>query len=263
MIEQEIHIYMDDSGQLTKNNPQQSIFVYGGVYFLSKEEADDFSRQYKSIVNSIKPKYCNDFSHDNTITEHFCKTHNSANCNYNCPELKSSKLAVQHRRHLLNFIKKYNTSVVVVNNAKLKDHIFENKASVGRYKDYAIKREVKNIIEKLISENKIDSSKPVKIFLNLDQQTTISNGYYDLEHTIKEELQYGIFNYNYGIMYPPILSEVFIKIKYKNSYYSYNIQAADLLVGEIRHKYYNYLQNNDFALYRRQTAFLKNSLYLP
>lgn len=250
-------------GQLTKNNPQQSIFVYGGIYFLSKDEADNFARQYKSIVNSIKSKYCNSFSKDNTINENFCKTHSSSSCHYQCPELKSSKLHSKHRRHLINFIKKYNTSVVVVNNLKLKDYIFENKASIGRYKDYAIKREVKNIIEKLISENKINPSMPVKIFLNLDQQTTVSNGYYDLEHTIKEELMHGIFNFNYGVAYPPILSEVFIKIKYKDSYYSYNIQAADLLVGEIRHKYYNFLQNNDFELYRKQTAFLKNSLYLP
>ncbi|MBQ8299479.1 MAG: DUF3800 domain-containing protein [Clostridia bacterium] len=260
---QEIYIYMDDSGQLTRNNPQQNIFVYGGLYFLSKDESDNFSRQYKSIVNSIKPKYCNDFSNDDKLNEKFCKTHDSTTCSYKCPELKSSKLSSADRRHLLNFIKKYNTSVVVVNNSKLRDYIFENKASIGRFKDYAIKREVKNIIEKLISENKIDPSKQVKIFLNLDQQTTISNGYYDLEHTIKEELQYGIFNYNYGIMYPPILSDVTIKIKYKDSYYSYNIQAADLLVGEIRHKYYHYLLNNDFELYRKRTAFLRNSLYLP
>lgn len=260
---QEIYIYMDDSGQLTKNNPDQSLFVYGGVYFLSKQEADDFSRQYRSIVNSIKSKYCKDFSNDNNINKYFCITHNSNNCDYKCPELKSSKLKSQDRRHLLNFIQKYNTSVVVVNNAKLKDYIFENKASVGRFKDYAIKREVKNIIEKLISENKINPNESVKIFLNLDQQTTISNGYYDLEHTIKEELQYGIFNQNYGIMYQPILSDVSIKIKYKDSYYTYNIQAADLLVGEIRHKYYNYLQHHNFELYKKQTSFLKNSLYLP
>lgn len=260
---QNIYIYIDDSGQLTKNNPQQSIFVYGGVYFLSKEESDDFSRQYKSIVDSIKSKYCNDFLNDNTINELHCQTHNSNNCNYKCPELKSSKLHSKHRRHLLNFIKKYNTSVVVVNNVKLNDPIFEDKASVGRFKDYAIKREVKNIIEKLISENKINPSKPVNIFLNLDQQTTVSNGYYDLEHTIKEELQHGILNYNYGISFPPILSSVSVKVRYKNSYYNYPVQAADLLVGEIRHKYYNYLQNNDFELYRKQTAFLKNSLYLP
>lgn len=68
---QEIYIYMDDSGQLTKNNPDQSLFVYGGVYFLSKQEADDFSRQYRSIVNSIKSKYCKDFSNDNNINKYF------------------------------------------------------------------------------------------------------------------------------------------------------------------------------------------------
>ncbi len=261
--EQELYIYMDDSGQLTKSNPEQTIFVYGGLYFLSKLEADNFSRQYKSIVNSIKYKYCKDFENDDGLDNYFCYKHPINSCIYKCPELKSSKLEKKDRRHLLNFIKKYNTSVVVIDNSKLKDYIFDNKASVGRFKDYAIKREVKNIIEKLISENKLNPLQPVKIYLNLDQQTTISNGYYDLQHTIKEELQYGIINYNYGTMYPPILSEVDVKIKYKDSYYSYNIQAADLLVGDIRHKYYYFLQSKDFEQYRKQTSFLKNSLYLP
>ena len=260
---QRIYVYMDDSGQIVKNNPNEIVFVYGGVYFLSKDESDDFSRQYKSIVNSIKAKYCEDFRIDNSIDENFCHNHNSRSCNYNCPELKSSNLEKDDRRHLLNFIKKYNTSVVVINNSLLKDYIFESKASIGRFKDYAIKREVKNIIENLISTNQINPSKKVTLFLNLDEQTTVSNGYYSLKDSIKEELQFGISNYNYGITYPPILSSVDVEIKYRDSYYCYNVQAADLLVGEIRHKYYYYLQNKNWELYRKQTSFLKNSLYLP
>ena len=61
-------------------------------------------------------------------------------------------------------------------------------------------------------------------------------------------------NYNYGMSFPPILSSVKVKIKYKNSYYNYPVQAADLLVGEVRHAYYNYLQNNDFATYKKRAS---------
>lgn len=260
---QTVYINMDDSGQLVQNNPSELIFVYGGIYFLSLKDQENFSRQYKALVNLIKPKYCNDFKNDSSIESSFCKNHTSSSCKYNCPELKSNMLMLKDRRRLLNFIKKFNTSVAIVLNSKLKDYIFDSKASKGRYKDYIIKREVKKIVENLISQNKLNSKIPVKLMLNLDEQTTLSNGYYDLASSIKEELQFGIINYNYDISFPPILSSVDVKIKYKNSYYNYPVQAADLLVGEIRHKYYNYLKNNNFELYKSQISYLSTSLYLP
>ena len=154
-------------------------------------------------------------------------------------------------------------TVAVVSNLKVKNYIFDSKASKGRFKDYIIKREVKRIIENLISQNRINGSEPVKLFLNLDEQSTVSNGYYDLSSSIKEELQFGVLNYDYGISFPPILSSVEVNVKYKNSYYNYPVQAADFLVGEVRHAYYNYLQNNDFEIYRKRTNFLNTSIYLP
>lgn len=260
---QTIYINMDDSGQLVKNNPKELLFVYGGVFFLSLTDQENFSRQYKALVNTIKSKYCRDFQKDSSLNNTFCTNHYYKNCKYTCPELKSNMLESKDRRRLLNFIKKYDTSVAVVSNSKLKDYIFDSKASKGRFKDYIIKREVKKIIENLISQNRINSNKPVRLVLNLDEQSTLSNGYYDLESSIKEELQYGVMNYNYAISFPPILSYVEVKIKYRNSYYNYPVQAADLLVGEVRHRYYNYLQNNDFEFYKNKTNFLNTCIYLP
>ena len=261
--EQIIYINMDDSGRLVKGEPDELVFVYGGVFFLSLNDQENFSRQYKALVDIIKPNYCKDFKKDGSLSEAHCMSHNYQNCKYNCPELKSNMLEPQDRRRLLNFIKKYDTAVAVVSNYKVKDYIFDSKASKGRFKDYIIKREVKKIIENLISQNRINSTQPVRLVLNLDEQSTVSNGYYDLESSIKEELQFGIMNYDYGISFPPILSSVTVKIKYKNSYYNYSVQAADLLVGEVRHAYYNYLQNNDFTAYRKRTNFLNTSIYLP
>lgn len=54
-----------------------------------------------------------------------------------------------------------------------------------------------------------------------------------------------------------------VKIKYRNSYYNYPVQTADLLVGEVRHRYYNYLQTKDFECYKNKTNFLNTSIYLP
>ena len=260
---QMIYINMDDSGRLIKGEPNELVFVYGGVFFLSLKDQENFSRQYKALVNTIKPKYCKDFKQDNKLTDQFCISHTYQNCKYKCPELKSNMLKPSDRRRLLNFIKRYDTSVAVVTNYQLKDYIFDSKASKGRYKDYIIKREVKKIIENLISQNRINSKLPVKLMLNLDEQSTVSNGYYDLESSIKEELQFGVMNYDYGISFPPILSSVEVKVKYKNSYYNYPVQAADLLVGEVRHCYYNYLKNQDFNTYRKRTNFLNTSIYLP
>lgn len=261
--EQTIYINMDDSGRLVKGEPNELVFVYGGVFFLSLEQQESFARQYKSLVSLIKPKYCKDFKENDNIDNKFCSTHTYQNCKYNCPELKSNMLMSKDRRRLLNFIKRFDTSVAVVSNYKIKDSIFDNKASKGRFKDYIIKREVKRIVENLISQNRINCNQPVKLILNLDEQSTVSNGYYDLESSIKEELQFGIMNYDYAISFPPILSSVSVHIKYRNSYYNYPVQAADLLVGEVRHCYYNYLQNNDFETYRKRTNFLNTSIYLP
>lgn len=258
-----IYINMDDSGQLIKGNPNELVFVYGGVFFLSLKHQENFARQYKSLVSLIKSKYCKNLIIDNTITSNFCLTHTYKSCKYNCPELKSNMLNLKDRRRLLNFIKKYDTTVAVVSNYKIKDYIFDSKASKGRFKDYIIKREVKKIIENLISQNRINSNQSVEIILNLDEQSTISNGYYNLESSIKEELQFGVMNYDYGITFPPILSSVSVKVRYKNSYYNYPVQAADLLVGEVRHCYYNYLQNKDFNIYKKKTNFLNTSIYLP
>ena len=260
---QTVFINMDDSGILIKGNPNEQVFVYGGVFFLSLKEQENFSRQYKTLVDLIKPKYCTDFKKDVSINSNHCISHSSQNCNYVCPELKSNMLKPKDRRRLLNFIKRYDTTVAVVTNNQLRDSIFDSKASKGRYKDYVIKREVKRIIENLISQNRINSKQPVRLYLNLDEQATVSNGYYDLESTIKEELQFGIINFDYGISFPPILSSVEVKVKYKNSYYNYPVQAADLLVGEVRHCYYNYIQNQNFETYRIKTNFLNTSIYLP
>lgn len=261
--EQKIYINMDDSGILIKTDPNELVFVYGGVYFLSLEEQNEFSRQYKNLVDTIKPNYCRKFKTDDSLDEEHCKNHNHKNCKYRCPELKSKTLDSKHRRRLLNFIKGYNNAVAVVANQKLSDAIFDSKESRGRYKDYVIKREVKEIIKTLISQNKIDPNKHVHIYLNLDEQTTVSNGYYDLKGSIREELQFGILNYNYGIMFQPILSSVEVTLNYKDSYYNYPVQAADLLVGEIRHAYYNFIQTGDFEAYQKRTNCLNTSIYLP
>lgn len=261
--EQTIYINMDDSGVLVKGRPSEPIFVYGGIVFLSKDEKDNFVRQYYSLVNRIKPKYCVDFQIDASLTENFCLTHLKENCKYDCPELKSSVLKPSDKRRFLNLIKKYTCSVAIVDNSKIYDRIICDTASKGRFKDYVTKRLVKEIIKQLISENKINPETPVHLILNLDEQTTKSNGYYSLKSSIIEELQYGITNYNYDTFFTPVLNNVSVSIRHQNSYNSLCVQAADLIVGEIRHKRISFLEDRNFILYSRKTNFVNTIIYMP
>lgn len=261
--EQTIYINMDDSGVLVKGRISEPVFVYGGIVFLSKDEKDNFIRQYSSLVNKIKPKYCSDFQLNTSLETNYCLTHSKDDCLYKCPELKSSVLEPSDKRRFLNLIKKYNCSVAVVDNSRIYDRIVCNKASRGRFKDYVTKRLIKEIVKQLISENKINPEIPVKLILNLDEQTTKSNGYYDLKSSIIEELQYGITNYNYDTYFTPTLNEVSVSVRHQNSYNSLSVQAADLIVGEIRHKRIEFLENKDFNLYSRKTRFVDTIIYIP
>lgn len=259
---QVIYINMDDSGRLVDEKNEYA-FVYGGVYFLSLKEQSKFVAIYKQIVNQIKPKYCNYFNNNEKINSNYCSTHNSKNCVSNCPELKSSNLEIKDRIRLLKLIKRQYASVAIVNNSKVKDEILHDRASKGRFKDYVIKREVKNIVMDLISHKQLNPDEKVVLVLNLDEQSTVSNGYYDLKSSIKEELQYGISNYNYSITFMPILKDVEVITKYRDSSSFFPVQAADLLVGEVRHAYYEYITKNDFDKYQNRISFVKDILYLP
>jgi hypothetical protein len=87
----------------------------------------------------------------------------------------------------------------------------------------------------LIDTDVIDPSADLEIILNIDQQSTKQNGYYELEDGIREEFLHGVHNFNYGTYFDPILSGKFdIKITYCCSNNSYAIQASDLVAGTVR-----------------------------
>ena len=53
--EQIITINIDDSGKLVAS---EKVAIYAGLIFINKKEKDKSITQYRSIVNSIKCKYC-------------------------------------------------------------------------------------------------------------------------------------------------------------------------------------------------------------
>lgn len=210
---QEIYINLDDSGKLTT---KEKISVYGGLIFLSKNEKDKFITQYKSIINQIKNKY---YSQDKMVYS----------------EIKNTNVMPKDKRRIINYIKKYYIVALIIKNDCVYKKIITNKASRGRFLDFAIRRMIKEIIKRLIKENKLDAQKDLKIIINIDNQTTKNNGYYNLRDGLIEELKYGIRNFNYGNTLTPIIfGNLEVKVCYQNSIKSYVVQAADILAGTIR-----------------------------
>ena len=217
---QEIYINLDDSGKLT---PKETISAYGGLVFLSKKEKDKFITQYRSIINSIKCGYCKNGKK--------C----DKKCNKLCPEIKNTNIKPSDKRRIMNYVKKYYIVALVIKNDEVYEHIKSSKAAKGRFVDYAIRRMIKDMVNSLIKCNSINPNRPLRLIINIDQQTTKSNGYYNLHDGLIEELKYGIVNYNYSAKIDPIIySDLEIRITYQDSNKSYVVQAADLLAGTIR-----------------------------
>lgn len=214
---QEIYINLDDSGKLTR---KEKVSVYAGLVFLSKKEKDKFITQYRKIINEIKCNYCR-----------------KKECDKKCIEIKNTNIEPKHKRRIMNYIKSYYTVALITNNDRVYDHIINNKASKGRYIDYTIRRLIKSVVEDLIKDKKIDPYKNVRLIINIDEQSTKSNGYYNLKDGLTEELLHGISNFNYDAVYKRILfKKLEIVLSYQDSGKSYLVQAADLLAGTVRRR---------------------------
>ena len=236
---QVLYINIDDSGKVSI---KEKIAVYGGILFLSKNERDKFITQYRSIINDMKCRYC-------PLNKNICN-------NKNCPELKHSNLKSSDLRRLRNYIKKYFSFAVIISNKKIYAPIISNKASKGRYLDYTLRRLIKGLIIELIENKKINPNKPLRIILNMDEQTTKSNGYYNLKEGLYEELKYGIINYNYATKHQPIIfNDLDIHLTFQKSDRSFAVQAADLVAGSTRRNALNNLE--------KRINFLNYKIFLP
>lgn len=241
-----IYINIDDSGKLVDS---EKVSIYAGLVFTSKKEKDKFITQYRSIIKDIRCKYCKE---DVEV----------CNSNKSCPELKHNMLKPKHNRQLMNYIKKYSILCCVINNDKVYPNIKENTASRGRFLDYSLKLLIKQTIKGLIKENRINPDLPIKLVVNIDEQTTKTNGYYNLKDGIIEELKYGIYNYNYGFYNTPIVnSELEVKVCYQKSEKSYLIQASDLIAGTVRRLYLNNIEN--MLEFVKRIDFVNYRIFLP
>lgn len=205
---QNLYFYIDDSGVLHKND---DYFVYAGYVFYNEKKRDSAYRRYKSLSNEIR-KYLNISG-----------------------ELKSANLKPKHKRSLYNILKYEDSLAAYVYNKDVFDYIMENKKSRHRFKDYILKRIIKEKINEFIESGHVNPNNFLNIRIYIDEQLTASNGYYDLRSSIEEELLYGISNYDYNKFYPPILhGGANIHVKFVDSKNNYLIQASDILANRLR-----------------------------
>lgn len=241
----ELFIYMDDSGKLNTN---ETSCIFGGLFFYSSQEYNEFVTKYKSIINNIKCKYC--------------KKENN-NCDKDCIEIKgNTRLKPNHRRWIYNLEKKENNFGVFIKNNNVYKSIINNKGARGRYLDYVQKRIVKEIILYSIRNNKIDLQRPLNIYIKIDESKTKSSGYYDLKESIYEELVNGIINYDYSTKHEPIIKNgLNINVRHFDSKYNYGIQAADMIANYL-HRQYELMINEGINI-SSSISFVEVKLFLP
>lgn len=244
-MKNEIFILMDDSGKLNKN---ENSCIFGGLFFYSSTEYMNFVNKYKSVIDSIKCKYCKQ---------------NTNNCNRDCVEIKGiSRIKNSDRRRIFNLVKKEKNFGVFIKNKNIYNPIMQDKAARGRYCDYAQKRIVKEVVLHAIKDKIIDINKPLKLYIKIDECKTKSNGYYNLKDSIYEELVNGIINYDYSKIHKPILNNTLkIKLTTYDSKYNFGIQSADILSHYLHSEYEKYLiSGKDIT---STTSFIEVKLFLP
>ena len=216
---QVIYIYMDDSGKMSHT---EKCCSYGGVYFINRNDRDNFKRLYVDIIKNNKCRFCNQ---------------DKESCIHDCPEIKSNNTNTKFRRRIVNLIKnsKYAHSfATTIYNRDIPLEVLNVKHSRGRRTDYYQKRIIKEIVKKIIEDKKIDPYKPVTLIIRIDESPQATNGKYNLEESIIEELLYGITNFDYGCTFPPVLfGGLKVDLKYVNSKETELVQASDFFVGYV------------------------------
>ena len=210
---QTLFFYFDDSGVLHTTSKVKT-FVYAGYVFASRQGVEHAKRRYKKSVKAIQSALGR------------------------TDEIKAYGLRAKYKRALYNVMRNENSMAIVVDIKRVYPYILASKKSICRYKDYVLKIAIKEKIKDLIDSKEISPDEDILIHVSVDEQLTATDGIYGLQETIKEELQYGISNYNYGRFYPKLFNKnVRVIVKYCESKNDYMIQACDILANRVYTSY--------------------------
>lgn len=206
---QEVHMFFDDSGVLHRNAPNR-YFVYAGYAFVGNGSKDRARNRYKRATTRIRKRCSLD------------------------GELKATYLERNDRHKLYKVMQDEHSMGLTVDISRVRDSILDDKKSIHRFKDYVLKRLVKDKMNELINKGLIDPNEDVKLCICVDEQATATNGYYNFQESVYEELKNGIHNFNYGTFHEPIIfGELDLSVRYCDSKNNYLIQASDILANRI------------------------------
>ena len=211
----DLYCAIDDSGKIDDPYPYS---VYAGLVFLSSRERSSFMARYGHIVSSIRCRYC-----DKPALE----------CDGVCPEIKSCRIKPQHRRQLINFIRRKLCFIVIADKQNLTHVNFRNKRSKRRFLDYSVKIVIKSVVREMMRREIFTAWDDVCLTLNIDNENRSSDGIYSFQESIRKELHEGMHHNN--VFFPPIIKgELTVRIRYRDSKENYDVQSADILAGTLR-----------------------------
>lgn len=205
-----IFVFSDESGVF--DHLHNSVFVFGGVVFFSKEEKDVATRKYIHAERVLR-----------------------GSAQYaNLPELKATALNLSSRGKMFRTMSRYQRFGIIIHQERLLARIFQSKKDKQRYLDYAYKIGLKRLFEGLIEKGKIVPEEVKNITVCVDEHTTATNGRYELREALEQEFKHGTYNATYSRYFPPIFNHLNkVSVSFLNSENVPLIRAADMIANRI------------------------------
>lgn len=203
-----IYVYSDESGVFDKIH--NDYFVFAGIIIIGDNDKIKWSNKYISAEKNIKHNY------------------------QSGTEIKACRATNNDKRKLFNAMKECYKFCAIINQKNVHDKIFADKKSKQRYLDYVYKIAIKRALKDLISKGILNEHDPIKIYFNVDQHSTATDGRYELREALEQELKIGTTNYKYMTYYPPIFANIKeLNLNYCNSEKQCLIRASDIIANRI------------------------------
>lgn len=203
-----IFVYADESGVFDKKH--RKLFVFAGLIFLNTQERENAMRRYKTAEQDIKKRLL--------ITEK--------------EEIKACKLENKDKASIYRSLNPCRKFIVVINQEKIYDSIYQQKKDKQRYLDYAFKRGIKNAFIQMINKGELSKNTNETLVIIMDEHNIASSGKYSLHESIEEEFKLGYFNRNFTKHIPGILPSLeSVKFYMKDSKHDILIRACDLIAN--------------------------------
>lgn len=207
-----IFVYSDESGVFDKAH--NSIYAFGGVVFLSRDDRDEYARRYSKAEKDVRA---------------------SVKIFDNC-EIKASAIDNKFKAKLFRSLNGAIKFGVIVNQERVLDRIFSSKKDKQRYLDYVYKIGVKRCFENLINSGKLDSQDVGNIHFWIDEHTTATNGCYELHESLEQEFKNGTYSCNYCAYHPPIFPNLLsLQLDFCNSNSKLLVRASDIVANRVRY----------------------------